>query len=129
MINVYNIWPSSIDFTLFRRECILQWKAKEMLFHFPKDQGVFAPMTATSQMTAWISYSAKVPPAKAGKGPGKPQLHELRNKYSRLHLPHSSILTRIICPVINNSSFSCSINDRRHKAASEFMVLDVNITS
>lgn len=74
-----------------------------MLFHFPKGWGAFAPLPATPGLTAWISYSAKVPPARAGRCPGKPS-SKLGNRYALLHLPHAAALTCVVSLVINNSS-------------------------
>lgn len=81
-----------------------------MLFHFPKAWGAFAPLPATPGLTAWISYSAKVPPAKAGSGPGKAS-SKLGNRYPLLHLPHAAALTCVISLIINNGSIQNSWSD------------------
>lgn len=105
-------------------------KDKKMLFHFPKGQGIFAPMPATSRMTAWISYSAKVPPAKVGNCPGKP------SSASSVTDTHACICHTVVFLLVlfawllTTAAFRAAshINDQRHKPALEFMLLDVNVT-
>lgn len=74
-----------------------------MVFRFPKAWGAFVPLPATPGLTAWISYSAKVPPAKAGSCPRKAS-SKLGDRYALLHLPHAAALTWVISLVINNGS-------------------------
>lgn len=131
MINVYNIWQPGIDFNSLEGNVSCNERQKKMLFHLPEDRGVFAPMPDTSRMTAWISYSAKVRPAKVGNCPGK---CSFRSSVTDTHacICHALVFLLVLFVwLLTTAAFhaASNINDQRHKPLLAFMLLDVNVTN
>jgi len=133
MINVYNLWHPGIDFNSLEGNacCNERQKKKKMLFHFPKDRGGFAPMPDTSRTTAWISYSAKARPAKAGNGPAKPGFTSSVTDTHACICHALAFLLVFFAWLLTTAAFraASNFNNQRHKPLLALMLLDVNITN
>lgn len=100
-----------------------------MLFHFPKDGGVFAPMPATSRMTAWISYSAKVHPAQVGNCPARPSFTGSVTD-TRACICQALVFSPVLCLwLLTMAAFHAAsdINHQRHKPLLAFWKLTLQM--
>lgn len=120
MVNVYKVWHPGIDFNSLEGNAPAV-EDKNCYFTFPR-RGESAPMPATSQMTAWISYSAKVPPAKVGNSPGKPSFLSSETDMHTCICPTLVFLHVLSVWLLTMAAFGAvsSVKDPKHKLALEF---------